>query len=79
MLGAPGYTLALQLVLLNTFAIGFTFIPFHVLRMEQRTRAFSALTFARSVATLVLRILLVVGLHFGIWGVVVADVAVTTA
>jgi O-antigen/teichoic acid export membrane protein len=77
MLGASGYTLALQLVLLNTFAIGFTFIPFHVLRMEQQTRAFSALTFARSVATLVLRIALVVGLHFGIWGVVVADVVVT--
>ena len=37
MLGAPGYTLALQLVLLNTFAIGFTFIPFHVMRIEQRT------------------------------------------
>ena len=60
--GAGGYTLALQLVLLNTFAIGFTFIPFHVLRMEQRTRDFSVLTFARSVSTLVLRIVLVVGL-----------------
>jgi O-antigen/teichoic acid export membrane protein len=78
MLGAGGYTVALQLVLLNTFAIGFTFIPFHVLRMQQRTRAFSALTFARSVATLLLRIVLVVGLHFGIWGVIVADVVVTT-
>jgi O-antigen/teichoic acid export membrane protein len=78
MLGATGYTLALQLVLLNTFAIGFTFIPFHVLRIQQRTRDFSALTFARSVATLVLRIVLVVGLHWGIWGVVVADVVVTT-
>ena len=77
MLGATGYTLALQLVLLNTFAIGFTFIPFHVLRIEQRTRDFSVLTFARSVATLLLRITLVVGLHFGIWGVVVADVVVT--
>jgi len=77
MLGAPGYTLALQLVLLNTFAIGFTFIPFHVMRIEQRTRAFSGLTFARSVATLLLRILLVVGLRYGIWGVVLADVVVT--
>ena len=77
MLGAPGYTLALQLVLLNTFAIGFTFIPFHVMRIEQRTGAFSALTFGRSVATLLLRILLVVGLRYGIWGVVVADVIVT--
>jgi O-antigen/teichoic acid export membrane protein len=77
MIGIPGYTVALQLVLLNTFAIGFTFIPFHVLRMQQKTRAFSALTFARSVATLLLRITLVVGLGFGIWGVVVADIVVT--
>ncbi|MEO7272745.1 MAG: polysaccharide biosynthesis C-terminal domain-containing protein [Vicinamibacterales bacterium] len=77
LLGAPGYTLALQLVLLNTFAIAFTFIPFHVMRIEQRTRAFSGLTFSRSLATLVLRILLVVGLGYGIWGVVVADVLVT--
>jgi O-antigen/teichoic acid export membrane protein len=77
LLGAGGYTLALQLVLLNTFAIGFTFIPFHVLRIEQRTRYFSALTLARSVATLLLRIALVVGAGYGIMGIVVADVAVT--
>ena len=32
------------LMLLNTFAIGFTFIPFHVLRMEQRTKTFSLMT-----------------------------------
>jgi O-antigen/teichoic acid export membrane protein len=79
MLGLSGYTLALQLVLLNTFAIGFTFIPFHVLRMEQRTRDYSALTFARSAATLVLRVTLVVGLQLGIWGVVIADIVVTAA
>jgi O-antigen/teichoic acid export membrane protein len=77
LLGAGGYTLPLQLVLLNTFAIGFTFIPFHVLRIEQRTRYFSALTLTRSVATLLLRIALVVGAGFGIMGVVVADLAVT--
>jgi O-antigen/teichoic acid export membrane protein len=76
-LGAPGYTLALQLVLLNTFAIGFTFIPFHVLRMQQRAREFSLLAFARSAATLVLRLALVVGLGYGVMGVVVADLVVT--
>ena len=47
LLQAPGYTLALQLVLLHTFAIGFTFIPFHVLRMQRRAGEFSALTLAR--------------------------------
>ncbi|HET7217523.1 MAG TPA: polysaccharide biosynthesis C-terminal domain-containing protein [Vicinamibacterales bacterium] len=76
-LGAPAYTRALQLVLLNTFAIGFTFIPFHVLRMQQRAREFSLLSFARSSSTLVLRLILVVGLGHGVMGVVVADLAVT--
>lgn len=77
LLQTPGYTLALQLVLLNTFAIGFTFIPFHVLRMQQRAREFSALTLARSASTLILRVLLVMGAGMGVMGVVVADVAVT--
>ena len=79
LLQAPGYTLALQLVLLNTFAIGFTFIPFHVLRMQKRAAEFSALTLARSISTLVLRIVLVIGFAMGVMGVVVADVLVTTA
>ncbi len=76
-LGAPGYTLALQLVLLNTFCIGFTFIPFQMLRMEKRAREFATLTVSRSVATLVLRIVLVVGLEMSIYGVIVADLIVT--
>ncbi len=77
MLGTPGFTAALQVVLLNTFAIGFTFIPFHVLRMEQRSREFSLLTFARSLATMLLRIWLLVGMGLGIMGVVLADIIVT--
>ncbi len=77
LLQSEGYTLALQLVLLNTFAIGFTFIPFHVLRIQGRAREFSGLTLARSASTLVLRLLLVVGAGLGVMGVVVADVVVT--
>jgi O-antigen/teichoic acid export membrane protein len=77
LLGVGGYTLALQLVLLNTFAIGFTFIPFHVLRIQNRAAEFSALTVARSASTLVLRLVLVVGLGYGVMGVVIADVSVT--
>lgn len=78
LLGGEGYTLALQLVLLNTFAIGFTFIPFHVLRMQNRPGQFSALTLARSVLTLALRLVLVVGYGYGVMGIVVTDVVVTT-
>ena len=65
LLGAEGYTLALQLVLLNTFAIGFTFIPLHVMRIEDRARQFTLFTFSRSAATLLLRIVLVVGFGSG--------------
>lgn len=77
LLDSTGYTLALQLVLLNTFAIGFTFIPFHVLRIQNRAAEFSGLTLARSLATLLLRLALIVGLGYGVMGVVLADVAVT--
>jgi len=77
LIGSASYTLALQLVLLNTFAIGFTFIPFHVLRIENKSREFSALTLARSASTLILRIILIVGLGYGLMGVVIADIVVT--
>jgi O-antigen/teichoic acid export membrane protein len=77
LLQSTGKTLALQLVLLNTFAIGFTFIPFHVLRIQGRAREFSGLTLARSASTLVLRLVLIVGAGLGVMGVVLADVIVT--
>ena len=77
LLESSGYTLALQLVLLNTFAIGFTFIPFHVLRMQKRAVQFSGLTLARSLSTLLLRLGLIVGLGYGVMGIVLADVIVT--
>jgi len=76
--GAP-HLRALQLTLVNTFLIGFTFLPFHLMRMEKRAVQFSALTLTRSVATVILRIVLVVGFGYGVLGVVVADTAVTVA
>ena len=76
--GAP-HLRALQLTLVNTFLIGFTFFPFHLLRMEKRAAQFSALTLARSLSTVVLRILLIVGMGMGVLGVVVADLVVTAA
>jgi O-antigen/teichoic acid export membrane protein len=77
--GGTGALRALQLVLLNTFAIGFTFFPFHLLRMEKRSVEFSALTLTRSISTVVLRIALIVGMGLGVLGVVIADVIVTAA
>ena len=68
---------ALQLVLVNTFLLGFTFFPFHLLRMQKRAVKFSVLALTRSVATLLLRLLFVIGFGYGLMGVVTADVIVT--
>ena len=77
LLGSADYTAALRLMLINTFAIGFTFIPFLVLRIEQRTVTFSLLTLARAVLTTVVRLLLIVNLGLGVTGLYLADVLVT--
>jgi O-antigen/teichoic acid export membrane protein len=76
--GGRDHALALRLVLINTFVNGFTFFPFHVLRMENRTVQFSALALARSLATVVLRIILIIQLGMGVLGVVAADIVVTS-
>ena len=34
--GLPGYELPLRLVLVNTFVVGFYFLPFHVLRIGEQ-------------------------------------------
>ena len=68
---------ALRLVLLNTFVMSFTFLPFHVLRMQKRSVEFSLLTLARSVATVLLRLVLIIGFGQGVLGVVLADALVT--
>ena len=77
LLGSRAYAAALRLMLLNTFAIGFTFIPFHVLRMTDRATTFVALTSTRSAATLLTRFALVVGVGMGVTGFVLADLVVT--
>jgi O-antigen/teichoic acid export membrane protein len=77
LLGTRVHTAALRLMLVNTFAIAFTFIPFHVLRMERRSVTFSVMTLARAVATIAVRLLLVVTFGMGITGLYLADVLVT--
>ncbi len=74
-----GNTLALALVLVNTFVAGFFFIPFHQLRIEKRAVTFTTLTFTRSAGTLVLRVVLVLGLHLGVLGFILADSVMTAA
>lgn len=76
-LGSGAHTAALRLMLLNTFAIGFTFIPFHVLRMERKTVTFSLLTLVRAALTIGVRLVLVINLQMGVTGLYLADILVT--
>jgi O-antigen/teichoic acid export membrane protein len=73
------YTLTLRLVLVNTFVVGLYYVPFTVMRIEERPRQFIALGFARSAGTIVLRLAFVIAMQLGVLGVVLADVAVTAA
>ena len=77
LLNTPAHGGLLRLVLIKTFAVTFYFIPFQHLRARNRSRDFAALTFSRSAATLLLRIVFVVLLERGIAGVVAADLIVT--
>ena len=74
---ADEYLTALRLVLVNTFLLTFTFVPFHVMRMRKEAVTFSAFTFGRSVATLLLRFGFVLYAGWGITGMMLADLIVT--
>ena len=71
------YLTALRLVLINTFLLTFTFVPYQVMRLEKQALTFSIISFARTVATLVLKLWFVVGVGWGLTGFMAADIIVT--
>jgi O-antigen/teichoic acid export membrane protein len=75
--GASAYVPALQLMFLNTGLLSVTFVPFHLMRMRDQAVTYSGFVFARSVGTVILRILFVIGLSWGVTGMYLADVVVT--
>lgn len=75
----PTHVTALRLMLVNTFLISITFVPFHLMRMRHQAVTYSAFMLGRSFGTLVLRIVLVIGLHMGVLGIFIADLVVTLA
>jgi O-antigen/teichoic acid export membrane protein len=75
----PQYIGALRLMLVNAFFMAFTFLPFHAMRMRNEALVYSSFTFARSIGTLVLRIVFVIGLQWGLPGMYLADLIVTLA
>jgi hypothetical protein len=68
-----------RLLVLNNFIGGFLFLPLTLLRIQERSRLFASITFLRSFGTVLVRLVLVIGLRYGVVGLVLADVIITTA
>lgn len=75
--GDASYTAALRLMLVNTFLIAFTFVPFHAMRMRNQPLVYSGFAFARTIGTLLCRIVFVIVLRRGLVGMYAADLVVT--
>jgi O-antigen/teichoic acid export membrane protein len=79
LLGSGDYVAALRLVALHTVLSNFVFLPLNLFRAQERSSLVGLLTFVRSFATVGTRLVLVVGLKQGVFGLALADVIVTSA
>jgi O-antigen/teichoic acid export membrane protein len=66
-----------RLLIVNIFLSTFLVLPFTLLRIQERARLFATINFSLSFGTIVLRLLFVVALGFGIFGILLADVVMT--
>jgi O-antigen/teichoic acid export membrane protein len=66
-----------RLLIVNIFLSTFLVLPFTLLRIQERARVFASLNFGLSFGTIILRLLFVVALGFGIFGILLADVIMT--
>ncbi|HXT71507.1 MAG TPA: lipopolysaccharide biosynthesis protein [Vicinamibacterales bacterium] len=73
------YVPAFRLMLINTFLISLTFVPFHLMRLRNEAVTYSGFVFARSAGTTLLRGVLVMGLGWGFTGWYAADLILTLA
>lgn len=71
------YAATLRAFFLNTFVVGFFFVPFHIYRIDGQAVRFSILTFARAAGTVILRLVFIIGLGLGVFGIVAADLVLT--
>jgi O-antigen/teichoic acid export membrane protein len=66
-----------RLLIVNIFLSTFLVLPFTLLRIQERARLFATINFSLSFGTILLRLLFVVALRFGIFGILLADVVMT--
>ena len=68
----------LSLLFTNSFIGSFIFLPLTRLQIQEKSRTYATLTFVRSLGTIVLRLVFVVGLRWNVTGIVLADVMIST-
>lgn len=73
------FTTTYRLLVANSFAATFLMLPLNLLRIQERSRLFASISFLRSFGTVIVRIVLVVVLRLGVFGLVLADVVITAA
>jgi O-antigen/teichoic acid export membrane protein len=73
----PRHVTAFRLMLINTFLIGVTYIPYHLMRLRNEAVTYSLLMLSRSAGTTIARIVFVIGFGWGLAGWFAADVIVT--
>jgi O-antigen/teichoic acid export membrane protein len=66
-----------RLLIVNLFLSTFLVLPFTLLRIQERAKLFATINFSLSFGTIVLRLLFVVALGLGIFGILLADVIMT--
>ena len=77
LLGTGDYVAAFWLVAVNTALANLIFLPTCLFRAQERSAVVGTISFLRSLATVAARLMLVVGLRKGVYGLALADVLVT--
>jgi O-antigen/teichoic acid export membrane protein len=75
----PSFRVSFVLLVLNSFLSNFFFLPLTVYRAREQAIRLVRFTFARTAASLVLRAVLVLGLRWGLAGLILSDIVVTMA
>ncbi|MBF84420.1 MAG: hypothetical protein CL489_08065 [Acidobacteria bacterium] len=76
--GVHDHVTILSLLFANGFIASFIFPALTRLQIQEKSRAYATLNFVRSLGTIVLRLVFVVGLRWNVTGIVLADVIVST-
>jgi len=76
--GAPGYAQYYRVVLWSFFFATLVEVPLAYIRVKQKPVTFLVITVGQLIAGLSLNILFIVGLHWGVWGMIYSKLVVSS-